>query len=288
MMNGELTSLERRLAVRSRPPLRSAMYQSWQELLFLHWEFDRDIVQATLPAGLTVDTFGGRAWIGVVPFFMRRIRPWWLPSLPLISNFLELNCRTYVVDRDGTPGVWFYSLDTNSPLAVWGARKFYHLPYYHARMSSVWDAGTGRVDFRSHRRGTSEKLASRFVYEPRGAAATSEPGTLEFFLVERYVLFADCGPAGLKQGIVHHPPYQVSPVAVDIFDDALLELNGFRRPGSAPAHAMMSRGVNVDVFALRSGDEMRNGTKIAASPPVCATDADGVEARHFARAADGM
>jgi len=244
--------MARRLAVRTRPPLRTAMYQSWRELLFLHWDFDAEIVQSTLPDGLTVDTFDGRAWIGIVPFLMRNIRPWWSPSLPGLSNFLELNCRTYVVDRQGTPGVWFYSLDANSRLAVWGARKFYHLPYHPARMSHAWDRTRKRVDFRSHRRGTPNDLSSRFVYEPKGEPSESEPGSLEFFLVERYVLFADCGVDGLKQGIVHHPPYQVSPVTIEVFDDALLELNGFRRPASPPVHTMMSRGVDVEVFALRA------------------------------------
>ncbi len=252
MGEGSLTTMQRRLAVRKRPPQRPVMYQSWQELLFLHWEADAAFVQATLPSGLTVDTFDGRAWVGVVPFFMRKIQPCWSPSIPGISNFQELNCRTYVVDRQGTPGVWFYSLDTDSRLAVWWARRFFHLPYHHARMSYEWDRQSGRVEFCSRRRGTKPSLASRFIYEPQAEPSTSVPGTLEFFLVERYVLFADGGDGRLMQGIVHHPPYEASPVAVEVFDDSLLELNGFPRTGAPPAHALLSRGVDVDVFPLQA------------------------------------
>ncbi|MFG0295490.1 MAG: YqjF family protein, partial [Maioricimonas sp. JB045] len=120
---------EQRLQLRERPPCRPVMYQSWQELLFLHWRIDTDIIQRTLPAGLHVDTCDGAAWLGVVPFLMRNIRPWWFCSVPGISNFLELNLRTYVCDDAGRPGVWFYSLDASQPLAVWAARTFFHLPY---------------------------------------------------------------------------------------------------------------------------------------------------------------
>ncbi len=246
-----LATMQQRLAVRKRPQQRPVMYQSWQELLFLHWDVDAALVQATLPPGLTVDTFDGRAWVGVVPFFMRRIRPCWSPPVPGISNFQELNCRTYVVDRLGTPGVWFYSLDTDSRLAVWWARRFFHLPYHHARMSHEWDQQTGRVEFRSHRRGTPPNCASRFSYGPDGDPSVTEPGTLEFFLVERYVLFADAGDGRLMQGLVHHPPYEVSPADVEAFDDSLLGLNGVPRSGTRPAHALMSRGVDVDVFPLQ-------------------------------------
>lgn len=101
------------------------MRQRWEKLLFLHWAWDAAEVQRTLPLGLTVDTFEGRAWLGVVPFFMRDVRPAWVPSVPGISNFLELNVRTYVFDGRGRPGIWFYSLDCNQRLAVRAARTFF-------------------------------------------------------------------------------------------------------------------------------------------------------------------
>ncbi len=110
------------------------MYQRWQDLLFLHWSVDPSDVACTLPRGLSVDTFDDQAWIGVVPFQMTGVRPRFFPAVPGISNFPELNLRTYVVDDQGRPGVWFYSLDTPMPLPNWIARTFFHMYYRLARM----------------------------------------------------------------------------------------------------------------------------------------------------------
>ncbi|MEI6536644.1 MAG: DUF2071 domain-containing protein, partial [Verrucomicrobiaceae bacterium] len=98
-----------RLAARELQPGSPVMFQQWRDLLFLHWEYSAAAIQATLPEGLFVDTFDGKAYLGVVPFFMRKIRPRFLPAVPGISDFMELNLRTYVHDRAGVPGVWFYS-----------------------------------------------------------------------------------------------------------------------------------------------------------------------------------
>ncbi|MCA9076145.1 MAG: DUF2071 domain-containing protein [Planctomycetaceae bacterium] len=243
-------SLDVRLAQRRRPDRRLAMYQTWRELLFIHWEVDADVIQASLPEGLTVDTYNGQAYVGLVPFFMRNIRPWWGPRVPGISNFLELNCRTYVIGPNGVPGVWFYSLDTDSRLTVWGARKYYHLPYHLAAMSHHYEQSSGRVEFSSHRNGTSGEFASRFVYQPDGEAIVTDARSLEFFLVERYILFAQSPDGRFWSGTVHHPPYEVSPVSVEEWDDSLFPLNDFPQPQRPFEHALMCRGVDVDVFSL--------------------------------------
>jgi uncharacterized protein YqjF (DUF2071 family) len=137
MLNGmpvSFPTLESRIAVRELPARAHVMHQRWESLLFLHWRWDAAEIQRTLPPGLFVDTFQGDAWLAIVPFYMRGIRPRFCPPVPGISDFLELNVRTYVHDEQGRPGVWFYSLDCNQPLAVWTARTFFHLPYQHARM----------------------------------------------------------------------------------------------------------------------------------------------------------
>ena len=110
------------------------MRQRWAGLLVLHWPIEISLIQDRLPPGLHVDTFNGQAWIGVVPFFMQRVRPTGLPPVPWLSWFLELNVRTYVHDDAGNPGVWFFSLDCNQPVAVEIARRAFHLPYQHAAM----------------------------------------------------------------------------------------------------------------------------------------------------------
>ena len=153
-----------RLAACARPTGRPVMYQQWSDLLFLHWEYSAAVIQATLPEGLFVDTFGGKAYLGVVPFFMRNIRPRFLPAVPGISDFMEMNLRTYVHNRAGIPGVWFYSLDANQWLAVKIARRFFHLPYEHAEMKSS-RTEQGRI--------RSESLRT-------GARANGEHGARDF------------------------------------------------------------------------------------------------------------
>ena len=203
---------QQRLAIRERPhDRRPVMKQAWRNLAFLHWEIDPDVIQQTLPPGLFVDTFDGQAFIGIVPFYMRRVRPVYLPSVPGISFFLEVNVRTYVYDENGTPGVWFYSLDANQWLAVKIARSLYKLPYFHATMaanrySATPSGDTLDVRYSVQRKGSES--ASQFVYRGQGALRTAEPGTLAFFLVERYVLFAYSAETNtLFSGQVHHPPY---------------------------------------------------------------------------------
>lgn len=226
------------------------MYQQWRNLLFLHWEVDPAVIQSSLPPGLTVDTFEGRAFLGLVPFFMQGIRPRGLPALPGISRFQEVNVRTYVYDDAGTPGVWFYSLDANQWLAVRFARRFFHLPYFDARMSCLDESGTLQYD--SHRRSSKPLERSRFVYSGLKECGTAEPGSLEFFLVERYILFAyNRRRDRLYSGQVHHPPYPLCDVNVTAHDGRLLELAGFPAPARAPEYAHMSRGVDVNIYGLQ-------------------------------------
>lgn len=245
-------SLDGRLAARTRPVGRPAMYQTWQKLLFLHWRFDPEIVQRTLPGGLTVDTWDGAAWMGVVPFFMRNIRPWWFRTVPGISSFLEINLRTYVYDRHGTPGVWFYSLDANQGLAVRWGRGLFRLPYFASRMSAAVNA-EDEVDYRSHRIGTDAGRASHFRYAAASPFRQAAPGSFEFFLVERYILFARGRGDRLYSGQVHHPPYEIAEARVSASDDRLFSLSpeGFAAPGRPFEHALYAPGVDVEVFPLR-------------------------------------
>ncbi len=224
------------------------MRQRWERLLFLHWAWEPAAVQRTLPPGLTVDTWGGRAWVGVVPFFMRGVRPRGFPAVRGLSDFLELNVRTYVVDALGRPGVWFYSLDANQWLAVTIARVLFHLPYEHATMRATITA-EGAVDYRSQRRG--EEGAGVFRWREAGGAAEAAPGSREFFLVERYRLFAHEARRGrLWSGRVAHAPYRLSAAEVTAWDDGGLRLAGFDPAGRAPDHACAAAAVDVEVWPL--------------------------------------
>lgn len=238
-------TLESRLAARERSSRAHVMHQRWESLLFLHWRWDAAEIQRTLPAGLYVDTFEGDAWLAIVPFYMRGIRPRFAPAVRGISDFLELNVRTYVYDEQGRPGVWFYSLDCNQPLAVWTARTIFHLPYQHARMSA--QVHEGCIDYRCQRRG--EAAASHFRYGIATEAQAAESGTLAFFLAERYLLFSKT-PRGIRCGQVHHTPYPLAEARLEAWDVKPLLQAGFADPQRPPDHIIGSSGVDVAVYPL--------------------------------------
>ncbi len=243
---GAAPTLAQRCDLSERPTGRCVGRQRWNQLLFAHWIVDPRAVQATLPRGLYVDTFAGSAYLGIVPFAMERVRPAWLPPLPGLSWFLELNVRTYVHDATGRPGVWFYSLDCNQALAVAIARRFFHLPYYHARMAASVRDGT--IQYACQRRDEATRQG-RYAWTPGAAAAPTAPGSLDFFLVERYLLFAADRAGGLYSGRVHHAPYRVSAPRVSEFSVEPARLAGFRLDG-APASVLAALPVDVSIFPL--------------------------------------
>ena len=242
--------LPQRLAACVRPVGKPVMYQRWRDLLFLHWEYPAAVIQQSLPDGLFVDTFGGKAYLGIVPFFMKNIRPVFLPAVPGLSSFMEVNVRTYVYDRAGVPGVWFYSLDANQRLAVAIARRFFHLPYERAEMQSQRTA-SGAIRYRSVRAGVDANRGGCVFEYAAGAERTPpSPESLEFFLVERYRLYA-ASDGRLRRGAVFHEPYPLCPAEVTVWDEQLLALNGFPSTGRPPDHITMSHGVDVTVFPLQ-------------------------------------
>ncbi|MFW6336254.1 MAG: YqjF family protein, partial [Phycisphaeraceae bacterium] len=182
------------------------MHQRWRDLLFLHWDVPAEIVAHTLPTGLEVDAFEAKAWLGIVPFRMEGVRPRGLPAVPGISAFGELNLRTYVVGPDGTPGVWFYSLDAHQRLAVWLARKLFHLPYVWADIVPRRDGR--RVRYAWSREGKADREKPSFVYDtPPDAgttrAAPAEAGGLDVVGQQRGALGGDQqrGGPGVDGGV---------------------------------------------------------------------------------------
>jgi uncharacterized protein len=219
----------------------------WQRLLFLHWSWDAREIQSTLPAGLFVDTFEGKAWLAIVPFFMRRVHPAGLPCLPWLSDFLELNVRTYVHDAAGLPGVWFYSLVCNQPLAVELARRCFHLNYVHARMKALLDR-KGICSYRVRRRGYPQ---ASFRYGSLGARVPADPASLEFFLIERYVLFSAGRDGQLHLGRVHHAPYRFGAASVEEWSFVPAMADGFGNPAQPPDHTMVADDIDVEAWRIR-------------------------------------
>lgn len=221
--------------------------QIWRDLLFLHWAVDADAVQRLLPPGLTAHTFAGRAYVGIVPFAMARVRPRFLPPLPWLSWFLELNVRTYVHDADGVPGVWFHSLDCNQPIAVEIARRAFHLPYEHAIMRAERQGSALR--HACQRRG-QQGPAWRYAWDAAGPSSPASSGSLEEFLVERYVLYSVDRAGQLYRGRVSHTPYHVHVPRVDRFDIGPATLAGYALDGP-PVSVLAAEPVNVSIHPLR-------------------------------------
>ncbi len=250
-----------RLTPTRRPAQPVAGYQVWTNLLFAHWRVPVADVQALLPPELTVDTWDGSAWLGVVPFYMSWIRPWWSPAVPGVSWFCETNLRTYVHRRGEQPGVWFFSLEASKSLAVRAARWGWHLPYHRATMSL--ERQGNNVRYASHRLWPGKAGACCNAEIEVGAllgegdvgreltSGQAIPGTFEHWLVERYILFASAGPGKLVSGRVYHTPYPVRSARILTLEQTLTDAIGLPMSGP-PEHVAFSDGVQVEVFQLRA------------------------------------
>lgn len=217
------------------------MTQSWHELLFAHWPVDREALRALVPPVLPLDLFDGQAWVGVVPFRMSNVAPRGMPAMPGVSAFPELNVRTYVRVQD-KPGVYFFSLDATSALAVKTARALFGLPYFTADMEVHGDGDW--VVYRSHRPpstqmdGTGrapESMAADIAarYRPVGGVYAPAPGSLDQFLTERYCLYNVSG-GQVRRVEIHHPAWPLQQAEAVIERNTMAAACGIHLPSMAP------------------------------------------------------
>ena len=199
------------------------MGQTWLDLLFVHWALDPSAVRTHVPRPLKLDTFDGSAWIGITPFLLSGLRLAPTPPVPYLSRFPEINVRTYVT-LEGKPGIFFFSLDAASRFAVSSARRLYKLPYFEADIS-VSRSGS-RVDYTS-RRNDERGHPARFDahYGPTGPGGPPKPGTLEYFLTERYCLYTLGERGEPLRAEIHHPPWLLLPA------EAKISVNTMAPPG---------------------------------------------------------
>lgn len=223
------------------------MRQRWHDLLFAHWPADPREIRAVLPPALRpfLDTFDGLAWLGVIPFWMSHVRPRFMPPIPGFSTFPELNVRTYLT-IDGKPGVFFFSLDVTSRSAVVGARVAFSLPYFHARMSVMAGRHIGdrlaspapalpraAVQYVSERLQPPVPAEFRARYGPIGPARRARPGSIEFFLVERYCLYTTRA-GNILRAVIHHLPWPLQPAEASIELNTVAAAGGLRLPSHPP------------------------------------------------------
>lgn len=207
------------------------MHQNWGKLLFMHWPIDAGRLRPMIPARLEIDTYDDSAWIGVVPFTMWGIRASFAPPVPGLSALHELNIRTYV-HLDGVPGVWFLSLDANSSIAVWTARTVFHLPYFNARINLdqqdniiVYSATRTHEDAPSAEFNATWKIGDEMP--------ETEPGTLAFFLTERYCLYS-ADEEKLHRVRNFHRPWPLQEASVSSYRSTMIESHGLPTPTGEP------------------------------------------------------
>jgi hypothetical protein len=226
------------------------MVQRWRHLLFVHWEVPLAILRPLVPSSLTIDTFDGKALLGLVPFTMEGIRLAYLPPFPGTTAFHETNLRTYVHRNGRDPGVWFFSLDAANALAVKVARARFHLPYFKARMEM--HVQNAAIRYASERLWPAPLPAS---LEAQWTVGDSLPqpaaGSFEHFLLERYILYATSPKGTLHVGRVHHAPYPAHRASLVHLRESISTAAGFPQLGE-PVSVLYSPGVDVDVFALET------------------------------------
>jgi uncharacterized protein YqjF (DUF2071 family) len=235
-----------RLSIRERPRSWPLMRQHWGKLLFMHWPIPPDLLRPLIPGRLTIDTHDGSAWIGIVPFTMWGVRPIFAPPVPGLSSLHELNVRTYV-HLDGVPGVWFFSLDANSVTAVWGGRTFYHLPYFNARIDLKQEDQTILyTSQRTHHQAPPAQFEAAWTIG-RGFGQ-SVPGSLEFFLTERYCLYAAHGDK-LYRCRIHHPAWPLRETKLASYRSTMIESHGLPAPEGEPL-LHYAEALQVDIWPL--------------------------------------
>ncbi|HXJ21409.1 MAG TPA: DUF2071 domain-containing protein [Polyangia bacterium] len=228
------------------------LHQRWRDLLFLHQPVPVELLRPLVPQPLSIETFDGRGWATLIPFAIRDSRPFGAPEA-LGMSFLETNLRTYVRSPDGEPGVFFFSLEASSWLAVAGARAAYALPYFPARMvCRKLDSGT-TISYRSVRRGGGAGAGAELetTWQIGSLIGQPSPGTLDHFLIERYVLFAH-RRGRLLRAQVRHRPYPICHALVESVRETLFARAGLPALPTPPPLAHFSPGVDVDIFWRRA------------------------------------
>jgi uncharacterized protein YqjF (DUF2071 family) len=211
----------------------------------MHWRIEVEQLRPLIPSSLTIDTYDGSAWIAVAPFTMWDVRLSFTPPLPWLSDFHELNVRTYV-HHIGVPGVWFFSLDTNSLPAVLGARAFYHLPYFHAQIELAQEAAT--IDYKLRRHAPNRSAEFQATWTIGADLSEAQPGSLEFFLTKRYCLYAASG-ARIYRSRIHHRPWPLQQATLGSFRSTMIESHGLPTPTGAPL-LHYAEALAVDIWPL--------------------------------------
>ncbi len=223
--------------------------QQWHELAYFHWPYEPHAVQTLLPPGVTVDTFDGAAWVGLIPFEMRRVRVGPTPPIPWLGSFIEVNVRTYVTDPNGRRAVWFFSLDVPRSAIVAVARSVFALPY-------CWAYADHEVDDLHHRYRIDRRWPGRgpamadMAFTVGDRLDVEDVTPLDHFLTARWALLTQ-RRGRLRYGRVHHQRWPLHRVDDVVVSQNVIEAAGLTAPIGEP-HALCSPGVDVRVAWLQT------------------------------------
>ena len=171
-------------------------YQEWNKAVFIHFRVDKDWLQQQLPQGFVLETFDGDAWVSIVPFRMQKIRPRFLPHLNAVSDFSEINIRTYVT-FDDKPGVFFMSIGANKKLSCYLAKTISGLPYKYEPY--VFD---------------DKHLATSWLsFDFEVGEEIKEKSAFDIWVTERYCLYYNYKSSVFRYNI-HHLPWPLYKVSL--------------------------------------------------------------------------
>ena len=229
------------------------MEQTWTDLMFAHWPLEPELIRALVPRQLPLDLYKGKAWIAVTPFELRLLKLRGLP-LPMVRQVPELNVRTYVTVEEKA-GVYFFSLDIHSLPAVLGARALYRLPYYPARMRKSAEGPV--IRYRCERIHGPRPARFTASYRPVSEVRQAQPGSLEYFLVERYCLYTVTRRQRVYRADIHHLPWPLQDASAEIYENSMATAAGLALPDQQPV-THFSREIDVLVWRPR---RVRSGTQ---------------------------
>lgn len=223
------------------------MAQRWNNLLFAHWPVKIEVLRPLVPKSLTIDLHAGTAWLSITPFYLSHLRPRGIPAFPVVSEFPELNVRTYVT-LHGKGGVYFFSLDAGSTLAVEAARALFHLPYFRADME-VTSASDGAISYSSTRNHPGAPPANLIArYRPAGDVRRADEGSLDHWLTERYCLYAIDSAQNVHRCDIHHRPWPLQPAELEIERNTMAAAAGISLPQENP-RLSFTRQLDVVIWA---------------------------------------
>ncbi len=196
------------------PPRRWLWSQHWRNLFFAHWRVPIPALLPFLPAGLELDTWDGAAWVSAVAFRLESVRLRRLPPCGPVSNFLEINLRTYV-RRHGEPAILFLSLHGSSRLAVMFARWLTPLPYVCARIEYEDESEICRFQVAA-RQGNADPPLFHAEFRPNADREETADASLAAWLLERYVAYVAGTRDRLYRLVARHPRWQIQEAAAEV------------------------------------------------------------------------